>query len=53
MELLQLLDTANGTSPKEAWLKKYALLSEKIGKNTLNEVALVISAMENCLYDTG
>lgn len=51
MELLQLLDTANGTSPKEAWLKKYALLSEKIGKNALNEMALVISSMENCLYD--
>lgn len=51
IEFLQLLDTANGTSPKEAWLKKHALLSEKIGKNALNEMALVISSMENCLYD--
>lgn len=51
IEFLQLLDTANGTSPKEAWLKKHALLSEKIGKNTLYEVALAVSSMANHQYD--
>lgn len=50
MEILQLLDTANGASPKESWLKKYTQLAEKIGEKQLNKIAELISSMKHYQY---
>lgn len=51
IEIIQLLDTARGASPKDTWLKKHQILAEKIGKNTLQEVAKLVFSMKKYEYD--
>lgn len=45
-ELLQLFDTASGSQPKEAWLKKYRHLATEIGSERLEKVARQVKLLE-------